>query len=111
MKDCRVTLRLPPDVKAAIDAELKTRNKGKRAAARMSFNDWQVQASRNKLERPEVVAINSNLELPEVEPYTVTIETGPAWVAGRERSEYRTPAEVAAAIPGVRVGIEEEEGW
>lgn len=49
-KDVRVTFRIPVGIKVQIDAELRAGNKGKRAKARVSLNDWIVGACRDRLE-------------------------------------------------------------
>jgi hypothetical protein len=129
----RITVRLPRDEVARVKGILRAHNEGRRSKERLSFNDWLVAASRSTagidIKRMEVVPMPPAKKIEAEPPAPIIIKepfappkpkfyTGdpPPWLdesAVEKIKNARTPADLAAAIPGLQVGIIEpdEEGW
>jgi hypothetical protein len=105
-----ISIRLPSEIKTAIDTHLKEVNKGRRGQNRTTFNEWITGAAKSKLER----STQPQAHVPEVaaQVHQVLSKTRP-WLDEGKLKTARTPAEIAAAIPGLHVGLpfDEEEGW
>lgn len=122
-KPYRITARFPPDEAKRVAGILKVYNKGKRAKDRVSLNDWLVVTSRAadgvQIQNGKLTVMPVGwkpgahyVPIP-IGEYSVTVEAGKAIVIPPKR----TPADVAADIPGLTVGMpakeesDADEGW